>query len=164
MKSDFSILDKCSLFPNPDGITIPKPILALHHSASTVINSDTLWITGGYYYDQEDEKYYLPYSTSYFNISTLGVELGPTSPFLVWKHCLLSFEISDKAILIGGIDISEDSNKTYIFDFLSGHWEVGPSLNIIKGPVSCGYIQKLNGERLIIVTGEVETGKIYLKQ
>jgi hypothetical protein len=87
-------------------------------SCSVVLNSTTLWVTGGWL-----EGTGLTESTEFVQLT--GTTPGPNLPLRVWNHCLVS--LNDTTTLL--IDSTESTNGTCWY-YNSDHeiWTEGPSL------------------------------------
>ena len=122
--------------------------------SSVVLNESKIWVTGGIFDDGERLN-----STEIISLDQPSV-LGPKLPFTVSDHCLVLVN-SSTIFLIGGIQNSQASNKTWIID-PSKDFQIkeGPSLNCIQknglgtsGTAFCAKM-RIEGRIFLVAVGD----------
>ena len=132
---------------------ITKMSVKRHSAASIVLDSNTLWITGGYYD-------YLIYDSSEF-IQLEGSNQGPTLAMPVHAHAMILLN-DTFSMIIGGqneLNINKASALTFYYDHQINQWLNGPALIQARDSHAVGIITDENTmEKLLIVTGGVSYG------
>ena len=122
--------------------------------SSVVLNESKIWVTGGLFDDGERLN-----STEVISLDQPSVQ-GPKLPFTVSDHCLVLVN-SSTILLIGGIQNSQASNKTWIID-PSKDFQIkeGPSLNCIQknglgtsGTAFCAKM-RIDGRIFLVAVGD----------
>jgi hypothetical protein len=144
-----TIFDDCFSITAENGLTTTAKLSQPRTlAASVVLNSTTLWLTGGFKTKSTRTK-----STEFVQLT--GTTPGPDLPFEVVKHCLVSLN-DTTALLIGGLYPNETSSKaTSYFNFEDKIWTVGPSLMTGRFIHSCALFKspQYSYTDTVIVTG-----------
>ena len=124
------------------------PILIRAYTAAVALPSGGLILSGGYTGSNFLDSVEVFYTTGW-------EATFPSIPTTVYQHCMVS--INDETLLvIGGIQGSEYSTKTYLYLSLIDVWMEGPPLNVARSRHSCGVIKGAadsDVSRVIVVAG-----------
>ena len=90
--------------------------------SSILIDSSTLWVTGGLHYEDGNPMGVKSATSEYISLNEDISGPGPDLPIHVWSHCLVRTEAG--ALLTGGIsnEILTSSQATFWFDNASAEW------------------------------------------
>ncbi len=154
-QTEDAIIDKCysPLDPSRPIVTLTK---ARQYAASILLDSETLWITGGGvpldYYVQEQEKTVVD-STEYVSLPANQAHPGPNLPQAATRHCLVKYSNS-QVLLFGGNQIGV---LTFVFDFEESSWTLkGPSMSAKKSAMACGVLEdSALKTKVVVATGGV---------
>jgi hypothetical protein len=144
------ILDDCYSI-NPHGIkkaATARLSQPRYYAASVVLNSTTLWMTGGYLPGNVRTK-----STEFVQLT--GTSPGPDLPLEVAYHCLVSLN-DTTALLIGGqLQSGNFLKATWFYNTDHKTWTDGPSLTIGRYLHSCALFKSPQHGHTdtVIVTG-----------
>ena len=126
---------KCVHLVMPPNKILPNLQTARAFAASAVLANETiLWVTGGYTSVTKEPLD----STELIDIEKGTNVEGPLLPKPLLFHCLAQLN-KDQVILVGGMNDQEEAeNGTYLFDYPSRTWKVGPPLNHARYGHGCG--------------------------
>jgi hypothetical protein len=116
-------------------------------SASLTLNSNHLWITGGY-----NSNGYLQ-TSEFVSIGQAAVK-GPDLPYVVSDHCLVRVN-SSTALLCGGENNDQRFNECHYMDLEDHSWSQGPSMMTKRSAHSCGIFTSAahQGRNIVIAAG-----------
>jgi hypothetical protein len=121
------------------------------HASSVVLNSTTLWLTGG----SLGSGYTYTKSTEFVQLT--GTTPGPDLPLEVAYHCLVSLN-DTTALLIGGrLQSGTSSKATWFYNTDHKTWTDGPSLILGRISHSCALFKSPQHGHTdtVIVTGGI---------
>ena len=123
-------------------------------AGSVQINSTTLWILGGYFFQN-----YKTNTSEFVRLdSTVGIP-GPPLPYGVKEFCAVKYS-TDKIFVIGGRDKSLSFlNKVLIFNPNNFNYTEGPNLITPRAFHTCSLMS--NGHQSKIVVAQNEEVEIF---
>jgi hypothetical protein len=146
------ILDDCfsiGINSNPHGIKKTATLTHTRYIASSVVlNSTTLWMTGGILAGNVKTK-----STEFVQLT--GTSPGPDLPLEVAGHCLVSLNDTTLILIGGRLQSGTYSKATWFFNTDHKTWTDGPSLTIRRYRHSCALFKSPQHGHTdtVIVTG-----------
>jgi hypothetical protein len=146
----YNVFDDCFAITDK---TLQANVTLIQHrdaAASVVLDSTTLWLTGGFS-DTGGTK-----STEFVQLT--GTTTGPDLPLEVVFHCLVSLN-ETTILLIGGLYMDgfhlTYTKDTFYYNIDDKTWTVGPSLITARYSHSCALFKsaKHGNTDTVIVTG-----------
>jgi hypothetical protein len=145
-----TMLDDCFSINAKNGLTTTTAKLSQPRtsSASVVLNSTALWLTGGWLIDTGRTK-----STEFVQLT--GTTPGPDLPLKVADHCLVSLNDTTTLLIGGKVSNGTFSKATFYYNFEDKIWTDGPSLTIGRSFHSCELFKspQYGHTDTVIVTG-----------
>ena len=139
-------VDECYSLTSEKATLVTHMSVGRYHAASTVINDNTLWVTGGYGSTA---------STEY--VSVTGTMLGPDLPMALEFHAMVAIN-STCSMVIGG-EQDYTSASTFFYDHNEGEWINGPSLMQARAWHAAGIVtDEVTDENYVAVTGGIGSG------
>ena len=143
----------CFRFDRNGSSLLTKMTRAFHYAASTVLDRDTLWMTGGY-----TTVSFLRDTTEFVKLDGTSVP-GPRLPFETFGHCMVKVNES-LVVMIGGWN--NDDGSVFLFDPTSDFkMTQGPKLKTPRYLLSCGLIEIGGVKKVMVVGGESMQGIGY---
>ena len=128
--------------------------------AASIVIDGKLWITGG----RVGEYFNFKSSSEFVDPKQPNTFLkGPDMPFeikVIWLHCLARLS-SHQVMLIGGTivdkhgNVTNTSNKTFVYDFLVNAWTSGPEMSVGRANHACTSFTDKDDINWTIVSGGV---------
>ncbi len=141
----------CYSLENNEWVSSASMNSVRYYAAAAQLQDGKILVTGGF-----DE------SASHLNSAEILIEEGwetniPSLPVTIFDHCMVTVN-STTVMVIGGVQNSQYSGKTYYFTFGEESWTEGPELKNKRGFHSCGKIRrnKESQEMSIIVAGGID--------
>ena len=140
-----SYVDECYSLTSEKATLVTHMSVGRYSAASIVLNDNTLWVTGGYYYGSLA-------STEYVTVT--GTMLGPDLPMTLSHHAMVAINSTCSMVIGGGGQEGGIWPLTYFYDHNDGEWLNGSSLMQARYTHAAGIItDEVTGEHFVAVTG-----------